>query len=475
MIQDVFRSENDTTNPALARVYGPAQSTTGRVRLFDRDGDRTKFILFLAQGGRYGCDGLNEYHYKGFLVPEFEEGHDGDEAFRNWKFYPGLVSRGFTDPVQGRPVFFDELDETFSGKCYLSVKLPASLSPAEGELPNESEVFLRGLRVMRYELEAGLLQETTPACTDNNAWVGMDVLREVRGLPLSRLQPWAQTWIDYEARSDGLIEWDKGTEAGGIIKIPRFEANCVFPNSLSPIAAFQTVIDRSPGTRWFDANGGIGILPDPDRASVHEFNSFNVLKKGVTMTPPDLSSLYNYFLGVFRDRDSVDPDTGQLLYAYDKAEVDLAGLRDAAGGGLRVFRDDLGGGPMRRSLAERIMWYQARRLTAVNAHRDMIADEVIYPVQFEVKGQMDSFHVAKFDYATIADHYLVGLQAPLCEVLKETTHPKRGERTFSLQLTATDVYRDTDHSIVKGSSTLVLKTEDGGDLLTEEGAKIEKE
>lgn len=442
----VLRQENDSSNPTLARPYGPAQSTRGRVMLFDRDGARTKFILLLAQGGRYGCDGINEYHYDGTLIPEFVAGHSGDEAFRNWKFHPGTRSLGYGDAVQGRPTFFPTLNETLSGKCYIEVKLPADVSPDVDVLPDGSEVFIRGLKVMHYDLVDGFLEETAPAISANNALVGLDILREVGKLPLSRFQRWAQSWKDYEARSDELIDWNKGVAHGGVVSIPRYQANVVFPNSLSYIASFQTVVDRSPGVMWQDVNGGIRILPDPDRDPVHTFNSFNILRKGVTLTPRDPDTLYNYFLFLFRDIDDVDTGTGQLLYRQRKVEVDLAALRDANDGILNQLGPiDLGGGPMHQSLAERIAWYTVRNITAINAARDMTAAPIL-PVQFDVKGQMDSLHVAKSDYAEISDHYMVGLETPLCRVNKEITHPKKGERSFGVQLTARDAYRDTDHT-----------------------------
>src|SRR5262245_10450709 len=112
-MQFVFRQDGDTSNPTLARPYGP-QSTRGLVVLHDMDGDRKKFIVELCQGGRYGCDGIDEYHYNGHNVPEFTAGHEGDEVYRNWKFYPGTRSLGFDDPVQGRSWCFPTFDHTFS-------------------------------------------------------------------------------------------------------------------------------------------------------------------------------------------------------------------------------------------------------------------------------------------------------------------------------------------------------------------------
>lgn len=448
MIQFVGRSSGDESNPTLARPYGPNQSTRGQVWLWERDGDRTKLVLGLAQGGRHGCDGINEYHYEGTNITEFEIGHEGDEAFRNWKFYPGTRSLGFDDPVQGRPWCFPDLDDTFSGRCYLAVKLPAEFSPGADEVPTGSEVFMRGLKVMQYDLIEGQLEETEPALSENPAWVGLDIWREIKKLPLSRFQPWAASWKQFQEISDVLLSWDMGGDFG-VVDIPRYQANCVFAQSTSPRAAFQTVVDRCPGVKWFDADGGIGILPNYDRDPIHPFNPYNIVKKSLTLTPPDPSTLFNSFLFLYRDIDDVstDPETeGQLLYRQNKVEINLHNLRVSIGGKRNTYTVNLGSGPMHQSQVERIGWWTVRDLTAINAVPDILADDIIYPQRFAVKGQMDSVHVTQGDHIEIRDHYMVGLQTPLCNVKTETTHPKRGERSFQVKLTARDAYRDTDHT-----------------------------
>lgn len=445
-MQFVLRQQDDTSNPTLARAYG-VQSTRGRVVLHDMDGARKIFILMLCQGGKYGCDGIDEYHYNGTDLPS----SDVDGLI--WKFHPGTRSLGYDDPDQGRPEFFPTLDETYSGKCYLEVRLPASIALSADEVPDGSEVFMRGLKVMGYDLVDDLLEETAPAVSSNNALVGLDILREVGKLPLSRFQKWASWWNFYKTTCDETIEWDKGVDHGGVVEIPRYQANVVFPNSMGYAAAFQTAIDRSPGVTWQDINGGIRVqtpfLVDID--PIHTFDASDILRKGLALTPPDPDTLFNYFLFLFRDIDDVDPTTGQLLYRTRKVEIDLPALRDANDGILNQFGPfDLGGGPMHQSLAERMGWYIVRNITAINAERDMI-DEPIYPLQFEVKAQMDSFHVAKSDnYVRIANHHMVGLATPRCKVIKETGHPKKGERTFVVRLTTADAYRDADHSEYAG-------------------------
>jgi hypothetical protein len=98
--------QNQNENPTLARVYGKG-STRGLLCYFERDGNRTKGIWLLAQGGKYGCDGIDEVRYNGQLVVE-------NPGSLQWKFHPGTRSTGYSDPLQGRPTFFPNIDFFFS-------------------------------------------------------------------------------------------------------------------------------------------------------------------------------------------------------------------------------------------------------------------------------------------------------------------------------------------------------------------------
>lgn len=443
----VLRDINSTSNPTLARAYGK-QSTKGLVTYFERDGDRTKFILLLCQGGKYGCDGIDKYLYNGYAI---------DPA--NYVFHPGTLSTGYSDPVQGRPTFFPNLNFTFSGICYLEVFLPSVRSPADAAAtPDGSEVYLRGLKVMHYEIADGKLQETAEAFSANPILVGIDDLIEVGQISLLRFQTYAQTWIDGVNICDFNIDWDKGADHGGVVSIPRFEAHIAFSQNIEPFLAFNQILALCPGMKWQDVNGGLRLLPSLDRDPVHTFiydptqtvTPTNVVRRGLNFTPRDPSVLYNFYIISYRD---LDNENYKQKYVY----IDYGDLRDAVGG-ILIPAPIITLGVMRQSQAERAGWYTARSVTGW--YND--AGVLLYPAQIEVKGQVDSYHVAKCDNVLLA-HDLMEVReadAMLCTVLKESFDTPAGQRSFTIQLTdRTRLYKDTDHTVVQGTgATFAITT-----------------
>jgi hypothetical protein len=370
-----------------------------------------------------------------------------------WKFHPGTRSTGYSDPLQGRPTFFPNIDFCFSEICYLEVFLPDNLSPEDPEeAPTGLEVFMRGLKVMQYALVSSRLEETTAAFSANNALVSLDLLREVGKIPLLRFQPWASDWIDYKTRCDATISWDKGPDAGGTVSIARFDAHVAFGQSQDPFSCLDAILLRSPGVVIQDVNGGLRPLITPDRDPVHTFLwdptqsalPTNVVRRGLTITPRDPAEIYNFYIFSYRDLD--DP-----LYKEKFITIDREDLRDAADGALNQLGPIALPGVMRQSLAERIGWYMSRTLSGwIDG-----SGAQIYPVPFEIKGQKDSYHVAKGDNVELA-HEIIEIREPaplLCRVFTEETLPNKGEKVFTIQLTARDLYRDTDHSQVQGSGT----------------------
>lgn len=443
----VLREIGSTSNPSLTRAYGK-QSTRGLVCYMERDGNRTKFILLLCQGGRYGCDGIDKYQYDGFEI---------DPA--NYVFHPGTLSTGYDDPDQGRPTFFPNLNFTFSGICYLEVFLPVERSPTDATtVPDGSEVFLRGLKVMGYTIVGGSLEETTAAYSANPILIGMDMLREVGLISLQRFQRHAQTWVDGIDYCDFEIEWDKGADHGGVVEIPRFEAHIAFSQSTDPFSAFNQILALCPGIKWQDVNGGLKLLPTLDRDPVHTFiydptqdvTAPNIRRQGLSITPRDPSALFNFYIISFRNLD--DPNY-KIGYVY----IDYPELRDAIGGTL-IPAPTIAMGVMRQSQAERIGWYTARTLTGWYDDGGVL----IYAIPFEVKGQSDSYHVAKSDNVELAHDIMeVREGAPLlCAVLKENFEPNAGNRSFTIQLTdRTRLYKDTDHTAVQGAgATFAITT-----------------
>lgn len=435
----VLRETNSTSNPTLTRPYGK-QSTKGLPCFVERDGNRTRFILLLCVGGKYGCDSIDKYLYNGYEI---------DTA--NWVFHPGTISTGYTDPVQGRPTFFPNLNFTFSGICYLEIFLPEERSPIDATAtPDGSEVYLRGLKVMHYEIADGKLQETSPAYSANPILVGIDLLREVGQISLLRFQQYAQTWVDGVDRCDEHIDWNKGADHGGVVSIPRFEAHIAFSQSIDPFSAFNQILALCPGMKWQDVNGGLRLLPTLDRDPVHTFiydptqtlTSTNITRRGLSFTPRDPSVLYNFYIISYRDLDDANY---KLKYVY----IDYADLRDAVGG-ILIQAPMITLGVMRQSQAERAGWYTARTISGW--YND--AGRLQYPARIEVKGQADSYIVAKSDNVLLA-HDLMEVReadALLCSVLQETFSSPAGQRSFTIQLTdRTRLYKDTDHTVVQGS------------------------
>lgn len=88
----VLRKTKDESNPLLPDAWG-VQQTVGRLVYWFYQGGRTYFLILFCRGGKYGCDGLNFVRYKGVPIPEFQAGHTGDEAYRNWRLHRGTVTK----------------------------------------------------------------------------------------------------------------------------------------------------------------------------------------------------------------------------------------------------------------------------------------------------------------------------------------------------------------------------------------------
>ncbi len=423
----LLRQPGDTANPLLPRLCGKG-ATRGIPYLKGMEGARVKFILFLAAGGRYGCDGIDSAHYKGNLLNEY------DGSVGVWKFHPGTRSTGYGDPVQGRPEFWPELDMVFSGMSYLEGLMPEDLS--EDFDPNGFEIFMRGLRLMHYTADSnGNLVEDAPAFSASNALAALDTWLDVGKLPLSRFSPWGESWVEFHETCIETLAWDK-TGTGTILNVPRYDCHVPFTSQLDPSTAFEAIMLRAPGASWQDVNGGIRILPSPDRAPVHRF-SFdptqssvlsNIVKGSFSGNPGSVEELPNYFIFPYRDLE--DPFY-KLKYVIEDREE----LRDQAGGILNVLESP-SLGLMYESLAQRIAKTTVRLLV-----------DSPYTTRFNLLGQMDSYHVAKGDNVELThDQIAIRETSPLlARVTRETFEPKRGERTFGLRLTTTDYYRDSDH------------------------------
>lgn len=216
----VLRREGDTENPTLARVYGK-QSTAGRLVYYIKKDGRIYFILFLGVGI---MDGVDEARYNGRQLTPYNP----LTGAGNYVFHPGTLSTGYDDPAQGRPTFFPDWEDTYSGFAYIEGALDAEASEAEEE-PTRFEIFVRGLRVADYNADgtqmvgpgndsAGrpLIRHTTEngvewlSWSANNARVWADEAKNCGRINVQQRVHWA-SWVAYRTRC---------ASAGGVTGIP---------------------------------------------------------------------------------------------------------------------------------------------------------------------------------------------------------------------------------------------------------------
>lgn len=87
----VFRSDSDTENPQLARLYDVG-ITRGLDVIVKKNhtGTRPAGITILNEGARFAGDtasqGLRQMSFRGFIIPEFENG------VRNWRYHDGRLT-----------------------------------------------------------------------------------------------------------------------------------------------------------------------------------------------------------------------------------------------------------------------------------------------------------------------------------------------------------------------------------------------
>lgn len=197
MAEFVLRQAGDSENPVLAIPYG-RQITGGKTVYYDKVGTRTKFISLLGQGI---MDGVDRVYYAGYILTEFDS-----TGQRQWMFHPGTLSTGPTDPLQGKPFFFPELDFTFSGMAYIEVLLPADRS--DDNEPSKMDFFVRGRKVQDYTVDGGgnIVPSGSLIYSTNNALVAVDIITSFMKLPLSRVD--GRSWAAYKARCAEGIDWE---------------------------------------------------------------------------------------------------------------------------------------------------------------------------------------------------------------------------------------------------------------------------
>lgn len=93
----ILRTKDDVNNPTLpGGVYGK-YITIGRAVYWRYDGSRTRYLIFISDGGRYGMDSIDSLEYNGAV-------QDPDD----YRFHPGTITKQI-DPVN---VIIDDSNET---------------------------------------------------------------------------------------------------------------------------------------------------------------------------------------------------------------------------------------------------------------------------------------------------------------------------------------------------------------------------
>lgn len=450
-LEFLLRQKGDTQNPELAGLFGEG-STRGLPcyrKIFSGSGITAvwAYISLIMWGGRWGCAGLNRVYCNGGPVPE----HSASSGQIQWVFHPGTRSTGWDDPVQGRPHFFPELDDTFSGISYVEGLMTPGV-----EDPSKMEFFVKGLNVMDYGLDGnGNLEELGVGFNSKNpALSGIYLLTEVGQMPLWQINRYASTWIDFKNVCDHILHWDKGAEPANWVTppawvqnvdVPRYDCHVPFSTNMDTTTAFESLMLRCPGAAWQHIHGGMKILPTPDRERVMDLEwdptqriiSSNIVKGSFSGAPASRERLPNFFIYQYHD---YEDDAYELKTIF----VDRAELRDATGG-TPVVVGPINLGLMYESLAQRIAKSQVRLLV-----------DKPFTTLYSVSGKYPSYVIAKADNIGLV-HKQLGktLDDPvLARIVYETCGAAKGERKFKARLTTMDYYRDSDQGVKQGGDLI---------------------
>jgi hypothetical protein len=213
-----FRSSSDTSNPTSPRVFG-TQSTFAQLCFWKNDGHYTYAILLLGEGEKLFLgetnssgfrsegffDGIEWYKYKGFLLQPYDATTGtGDYVFH--KGYETDPVLGYADPNQGRPVFFPELDFTFSGRAYVEVRLSSTLHDGTSD-PTDSEIKLRASCLWDYDVDGNRVGPL-PTFSANNARV-LAFCARCAGIDVANRFDWP-SWVMFRDICNGAIAWELG-------------------------------------------------------------------------------------------------------------------------------------------------------------------------------------------------------------------------------------------------------------------------
>lgn len=338
-----------------------------------------------------------QIYYRGDVLPA-----------ASWRFHPGTISSGFSDPVQGAPQFFPG-GIPYSGMAYLEAQIPGEDDPEPAELIGRYKTqILPDYDEAGNELGAGYSSNPARAV----AW---HILKQAR-LPSSRIDwPSWRAWRDF---CDDLIPWDNGTE---VKNIKRFEAHLIFRGAVRLPDLINLYTDLS-ATEWQDDGERLLFFHPIPRASIYTFDASTIVDSSLQITTVDLRLAPTRVIVNFRDLAS------EFLAPASTEEKLSASIIDQRG---IIDHPPLEFGAMHYSQAQRIGLWHLRKLSS-------------FPVRAEFTARADSFPVLPGDPVTISHQALGGsFPAAVLEATDETDGTDA--RRFNLAVQTDVLYRDTDH------------------------------
>lgn len=295
-----------------------------------------KFIAALGEGEWEGIlvtgtapNFVTEIYYGGDLIPAATTA-----TTPGYKFHPGTLSSGSSDPVQGTPLFFPS-DPPYSGTAYVEILLNEADS-VEQRLDKFRGIF-KCKKIKDYDSSGNPITGGATYST-NPARVAANLLERVGKLSLVDWPSWV-AWRDY---CDATISYGTAT-------IKRFECHLVILASTS-IANALTAITTTTCSFWQDSGDKIVFLLPLVAAPggytpVYIFTPSN--SRNVSVVANSRTSLPTGYVATFRDINDV----------Y-MSEVTAEWVDEAAEAERGRNRVDLQLPPMHRSQAERICAYR---------------------------------------------------------------------------------------------------------------------
>jgi hypothetical protein len=248
----------------LAVAFG-LHVVEGHLIMSDVVGTSPNHQLRLMQAlGEGVWDGAQGVWYEGLNVPETD-----------YKFHPGKLSSGLTDPEQGTPVYFPD-DIPHSGTALLELLCPAGVGEADNKknTPAKAVGMFRTLKSVDYDSSGNEISGSF-AYSTNPARCAAHLLLKIGKLPASRIDwtAWTawknycneqETW-DYAANPNvegiGLYGDYYNVDAANIPPQPWIQSTTPPPEFNQATRVFSR-IDAVIDTDLTNGSPGIGVNPE---------------------------------------------------------------------------------------------------------------------------------------------------------------------------------------------------------------------